>query len=60
MTSQLPPCSAATSTTTEPGGIPSTISAVISTGAFFPGTAAVAITTSQPAMTLAIISRCRR
>jgi hypothetical protein len=44
----------------DPGCMPATMSAVTSTGAFFPGTAAVVMTTSLPATTLAIISRCRR
>jgi hypothetical protein len=60
VTSQFPPCSHARSTTTEPGAIPSTISAVTSTGARRPGTWAVVITTSAPATALAISSRWRR
>ena len=40
--------------------MPATISAVNSTGAFLPGTAAVVTTTSDSASTRAIISRCRR
>ena len=42
--SQLPPWSAARSTITEPGRIPSTIAAVSSSGARLPGTRAVVIT----------------
>ena len=38
VSSQLPPRSAARSTSTEPGAIPSTISRVTRIGAFFPGT----------------------
>ena len=60
VSSQLPPCSAATSTITAPGGIASTISAVSRIGAFLPGTAAVAITTSLAATTFSIVSRWRR
>src|SRR4030088_20657 len=60
VSSQLPPCSAAMSTMTEPGDIPATISAVTSTGARFPGTRAVVITASLAATTRAIISRWRR
>ena len=46
VSSQLPPCSAARSTITEPGGMPRTISPVTRPGAFLPGTAAVVMTTS--------------
>ena len=41
VSSQLPPCSAAMSTITEPALIASTICAVTRTGARFPGTSAV-------------------
>jgi hypothetical protein len=57
--SQLPPCSAARSTTTDPGAMPRTISSVTSTGAVDPCTCAVVMTTSDRATTLAICSRCR-
>ena len=57
LASQLPPCSAARSTTSEPGRMPPSMSAVTSTGAFFPGTAAAAITTSLSATTRASSSR---
>ena len=60
VTSTLPPCSAARSTITEPGAIPATMSALISTGAFLPGTSAVVMTTSLAATTLAIVSCWRR
>ena len=43
-----------------PGAIACTISRVISSGAFIPGTAAVVITTSCSRITSAICSRCRR
>ncbi len=46
MASQLPPCSAARSTTTEPGFIKSTISLGQSFGAGIPGISAVVITIS--------------
>ena len=49
VSSQLPPWSAAMSTTTAPSAMPSTIDAVSSTGAFRPGTAAVVMTTSERA-----------
>ena len=44
--SQLPPCSTAMSTTTEPGRMDSTMARVTSTGALRPGMRAVVITTS--------------
>ncbi len=46
VSSQLPPVSAAMSTITEPGCIPRTASAVISSGAWRPGIAAVLMITS--------------
>src|SRR5712691_7776518 len=46
VSSQLPPVSAARSTMTAPGFIPCTAAAVISTGAFLPGIAAVEMTMS--------------
>ena len=46
VSSQLPPRSAARSTTTDPGCIASTISVVMRIGARFPGMSAVVITTS--------------
>ena len=57
--STLPPCSAARSTTTEPGLMASTISAVIRTGALAPCTWAVVITTSLAATVFSISSRWR-
>ena len=60
LASQLPPCSAARSTITEPGRIPASISSVTSTGAFLPGTAAALMTMSLSATTFASSSRCRR
>ena len=48
--SQLPPCSAARSTTTEPGFIPCTMSAVMRIGARRPGISAVVMTASDLAM----------
>src|ERR1019366_7821225 len=51
VSSQLPPRSEARSTITEPGAIPLTISAVISTGDFFPGITAAVMTTSLSATT---------
>ena len=47
VSSQLPPWSAAMSTTTAPSAMPSTMDAVIRTGARRPGTAAVVMTTSE-------------
>ena len=49
VSSQLPPWSAAMSTTTAPSAMPSTIAVVSSTGALRPGTAAVVMTTSERA-----------
>ena len=60
VSSQLPPRSAARSTTTDPGGMPATMSAVTRIGAVFPGTSAVVTTTSLPATTRVMVSRCRR
>ena len=57
--STFPPESAARSTTTEPGFICSTISAVTSIGAWRPGTAAVVISASAAAMYGASSSRWR-
>ena len=57
--STLPPDSAARSTTTEPGFICFTMSAVTSTGACRPGTAAVVISASAAAMYGVSSSRCR-
>ena len=54
--SQFPPASPARSTITDPGGIPSTASAVTSFGAGRPGTSAVVITTSKPL--IASVSAC--
>ena len=48
VSSQLPPASPARSTTTLPGAMPATASAVTSLGAGRPGTSAVVITTSNP------------
>ena len=59
LASQLPPCSAARSTITEPGRIPASISLVTRTGAFFPGTAAALMTMSLSATTFESSSRCR-
>ena len=56
--SQFPPRSAARSTITDPGAIRSTMSAVTSTGDFFPGITAAVITTSLSAITLPNSSRC--
>ena len=50
VSSQLPPASPARSTTTLPGRMPSTASAVTRVGARRPGTSAVVITTSKPEM----------
>ena len=47
VSSQLPPWSAAMSTTTAPSAMPSTIEVETSTGALRPGTAAVVMTTSE-------------
>ena len=47
VSSQLPPWSAAMSTTTAPTAMPSTMDAVIRTGARRPGTAAVVMTASE-------------
>src|SRR5208283_143136 len=55
--SQLPPRSAAKSTITDPGAIPFTISSVTSTGDFFPGITAAAITTSLSCTTFPSNSR---
>ena len=57
--SQLPPWSAARSTTTEPGFIPSTIAVVTRMGALRPGTAAVVMTTSEAITSFPISSRWR-
>src|SRR5579863_8946015 len=59
VSSQLPPCSAARSTMTEPGAIFSTISRVISLGGFLPGTTAAEMTTSLSATTRPSSSRWR-
>ena len=45
---------------TDPGGMPFTISSVMSTGAFLPGIAAVVTTTSVAATVFCISSRWRR
>ena len=60
VSAQLPPRSAARSTTTDPGAMPATISAVTRMGAVLPGTRAVVMTTSLPATTRVIVSRWRR
>src|SRR5882762_1228839 len=60
VTSQLPPVSAARSTITAPGFIPRTASAVIRTGARFPGIAAVVITTSASRTWSAMNASSRR
>ena len=60
VSSQLPPVSAAMSTSTEPGRMRATISAVMSFGAGRPGTAAVVITQSAAATRSASSSRWRR
>ena len=57
--STLPPVSAARSTTTEPGAIWATMSAVTNIGARRPGTAAVVMSTSEEAMNGASSSRWR-
>src|SRR5580700_762290 len=59
VSSQLPPWSAAMSTTTAPGAMPSTIDVVRSTGALRPGTAAVVITTSERPTSSASAARWR-
>ena len=46
LSSQLPPCSPARSTITDPGRIALTVSALTSTGAGLPGTSAVVMMTS--------------
>ena len=58
--SQFPPVSTARSTITEPGFIPRTASAVISTGARFPGIAAVVMTMSASFACCAINVSSRR
>jgi hypothetical protein len=58
LSAQLPPASAARSTTTPPGRIHRTASAVTSTGAGRPGTSAVLITTSNLAMASVSASCC--
>ena len=58
--SQLPPASAARSTTTEPWRIDSTIARVIRIGAGRPGMSAVVITTSESATWRATSSCSRR
>src|SRR6202521_842918 len=60
VSSTLPPVSAARSTMTEPGRMPCTISAVTSSGALRPGTAAVGMTTSDFATCSPISSLCLR
>ena len=56
--SQLPPDSAAMSTITEPGFMPSTTLAGMSLGALRPGTWAVVMTTSEPWIWAAMSSAC--
>ncbi len=56
--SQLPPCSAARSTMTEPGRIPRTISAVMRMGARRPGMSAVVMQASDLAMWRFTASAC--
>ena len=60
VSSQLPPASAAMSTTTEPGFMPITISLVSRIGAGRPWMRAVVMTTSAWAACLPSSSRCRR
>ena len=59
VSAQLPPESAAMSTTTAPSAMPSTISAVTRIGAARPGTAAVVMTTSEAATSPARAARWR-
>ena len=59
VSSQLPPWSAAMSTTTAPSAMPSTIDVVNSTGALRPGTAAVVMTTSERPTSSASAARWR-
>ena len=59
VSSQLPPWSAAMSTTTAPSAMPSTMDVVSSTGALRPGTAAVVMTTSERPTSSASAARWR-